>query len=83
MSPRLTGNLVTVFGMALWASAFPATEVLLETWHPLLLAPARIGVASAVLLLILAARGGLHELGRVPWRDALRIGGLGIGLATI
>ena len=83
MSPRLTGNLVTVFGMALWASAFPATEALLETWHPLLLAPARIGTASVVLFAILALRGGLHELARVPWRDALRIGGLGIGLATI
>ena len=57
MSPRLTGNLVTVFGMALWASGFPATEILLESWHPLLLAATRLLTASLVLLGIMDKPG--------------------------
>ncbi len=83
MSPRLTGNLVTVFGMALWATGFPATEVLLESWHPLLLAPARLTTASLVLLCIMAMTGRLGELRAVPWRDVVQIGSCGIGAATI
>ena len=83
MSPRLTGNLVTVLGMALWATGFPATEILLESWHPLLLVPVRLMTASLVLLGIIALTGRLGELRAVPWREVAVIGGCGIGAATV
>ena len=83
MSPRLTGNLVTVLGMALWASGFPATEILLESWHPLLLAATRLLTASLVLIGIIAMTGRLAELRAVPWRAVIQIGSLGIGVSTI
>lgn len=83
MTPPLLGNLVTICGMALWSTGFPVTELLLESWHPLLLTPARLGLASLSLagFLLLAGRG--RELRGVPWRAIIKYGAIGIGFATL
>lgn len=83
MAPRLTGNLVTLASMALWSTTFPTAEILLETWHPLLLTPVRLGTASLALLLLLVATGRAGALAGVPWRDVFLVGGFGLGLATL
>ena len=53
MSPDvLRGNLAVLVSTLLWASAFPVTQRLLESWDPLPLAAARLGLASAVMLVM-------------------------------
>lgn len=82
MSPLLAGNLVALFCMALWASTFPVTDVLLADWHPLLLTPARLLPGSVVMLLAALAAGHGKAMRRAPWRTILLIGGLGMGMGT-
>ena len=82
MSDRITGNLVTLAGMMLWATSFPVTERLLETWHPLLLTPMRIGSAAAVLAVLVLATDGLTPFRGLPWRKILVVGGIGLGIAN-
>jgi len=65
--------------MLLWASGFPATELLLEQWHPLVLTPFRLGLGGLILLLLLALAGRLAELRMAPWRDIWLVGGFGLG----
>lgn len=79
VSPRLGGNLAAILSVALWASAFPATEVLLREWHPLLLAPVRLLLGGATLLVVVLASGAWTELMTAPWRRAAIIGASGIG----
>ncbi len=83
MSPRLLGNLITLSGMCIWSTSFPATELLLETWHPLLLPPARLGMASLTLILLLLLTGRGSDLRGIPWWDVFRIGAIGVGFSTV
>lgn len=55
----LTGNLVTIIGVFLWSTDFPATALLLENWDPVLLAAIRMSVAGITLswLVIVSGRG--------------------------
>lgn len=73
------GNLAAVAGMALWASAFPITEILLRDWHPLLLAPVRLVVGAAALLVLVSAAGRLRELRAAPLRRGGALGAVGVG----
>ncbi len=82
LSPRLTGNLLTSLSIGVWASGFPVTEHLLETWGPLPLVPARLLIASAVLIGIMLVTGRGGELLRVPWRRAVPIGFFGVACST-
>ena len=51
--PRLiTGNLVALLCMVLWATSFPVTDLLLRDWHPMLLVPARLVPGTLAILLI-------------------------------
>ena len=72
-----------------WGSTYLAIRIMVETMPPLLSAGARFGLAGAVFLLLLAARGGLARV-RVSGRElagAALIGSLllfgGNGLVTI
>jgi drug/metabolite transporter (DMT)-like permease len=82
VSPRVSGNLVTVMSMVLWATAFPVTELLLEGWHPLLMVPPRLAFATLGLGLLMLFLGGAGRLRGVPWRDVALLGGLGLGAGT-
>ena len=55
-SPRLQGNLLAVLSMLLWATSFPITDVLLNTWDPLSLALVRLSGAGLVLALLVMIR---------------------------
>lgn len=74
---RLRGNLAALLSTLLWASSFPATEVLLATWHPLPLAAARLALGSLTMLALAAAFGQMPALAHVPWGAVALIGGLG------
>lgn len=75
---RLRGNLVAVASLFAWATAFPATDILLRTWAPLPLAAVRLALAASALATILLVTGRGRELAVVPWGQALLVGGLGI-----
>jgi len=69
--------------MLCWATTFPATELLLASWDPVLLAAARLTVAAFVALLLLALFGKPRELSTAPWASILPIGGLGLGTGVL
>ena len=77
-SVRLRGNAVTVLSMVLWATTFPVTDLVLLTWHPLLVTMVRLVLAVPVLLVLLAARGHWHEIRTAPWGDGFLVGGLAL-----
>ncbi len=77
-SVRLRGNAITVLSMVLWATTFPVTDLVLLTWHPLLVTMVRLVLAVPVLLVLLAARGHWHEIRTAPWGDGFLVGGLAL-----
>jgi drug/metabolite transporter (DMT)-like permease len=82
-SAQLRGNLVTFASMAMWATTFPVTALILETWHPVLATGARIVVAGVFLFLWMALRGRLAELRTAPWGQGMVIGGIGLTGAAL
>jgi drug/metabolite transporter (DMT)-like permease len=78
----ISGNLVALLCMTLWATTFPVTELLLRAWHPLLLVPARLVPGSLVILMATLLAGQGKAVRRAPWGTLFLIGGLGMGLAT-
>lgn len=78
----LTGNLVTIIGVFLWSTGFPATALLLENWDPVLLATIRMSVAGSTLSLLVIVSGRGKELRQVRWRDAFLFGGCLLSLST-
>jgi drug/metabolite transporter (DMT)-like permease len=76
--PALTGNLLALVSTVLWASSFPATEHLLQSWDPLLLSLARLTGAASCLVLLALVTGRLRELRRAPWRDIGFLGAVGV-----
>ncbi|MGI9406161.1 MAG: EamA family transporter [Hyphomicrobiaceae bacterium] len=83
MSARIKGNIAAFVAMILWATGFPVTVAILETWNPLLLAPFRLGMSALMLLAILAVTGGLKYLRHVNWWDVTWIGGGILAVSTI
>lgn len=73
----LRGNVLLVVSTFAWASAFPATALLLQHWHPMLVTTARIGGGALVLLAVLAVTGRLRGLVRLPWGRFARLGAVG------
>ncbi len=83
MRSLISGNLVALACMVLWATTFPATDILLRDWHPLLLVPARLvpGTAAILVITVLAGHGGTFA--RAPWRLIFLYGGFGMGAGTL
>ena len=82
MSTLVSGNLVALLCMVLWATTFPVTHLLLRDWHPMLLVPARLVPGTLVILLITILAGQGAAIRRAPWGTLLLIGGVGMGLGT-
>jgi drug/metabolite transporter (DMT)-like permease len=76
----ISGNLVALLCMVLWATAFPITDLLLRDWHPMLLVPARLVPGTLVILLITILAGQGKTIRRAPWGTLFLIGGLGMGV---
>ncbi|MEO0620282.1 MAG: DMT family transporter [Pseudomonadota bacterium] len=84
--PRVRGNIAAFIAMVFWATGFPAVAIILETWHPLLLAPARFGLAAVALLVftvLATGPGSLRQLTQRTWRDIWWIGGGLLMLSTV
>jgi len=83
MSHRLSGNGFAFASMVLWSTALPATEVLLQSWHPLAISVGRLVLGGVALTCALVVMGRTREIRHAPWKDIFYIGGLGLGGATI
>ncbi len=80
--PVLAGNLLGVASMMTWAAAFPAADLLLQTWSPLALILARLMIAVAFLMPIWMLMDGPQAILRARWPQGLMVGGIGFGFGA-
>ncbi len=78
----LTGNLLGVGAMVLWASGFPIAEVLLESWSALTLTAARASLAGVFLLFLWMLTEGADAVFAARWSRGAWVGGIGFGIGT-
>ncbi len=79
----VTANLACFIAMFMWAFAFPASEVLLQTWGVMALILARTMLAVGTLTVIWLWVDGFANLKSAPWFHGLKIGGTGFGFGAI
>ena len=77
-----SGNSLAVGSMILWAAGFPAAEILLQDWHPIVLMTARLMMALAILLPLWMVLDGLDAVRSARWGRGLWVGILGFGTGT-
>jgi drug/metabolite transporter (DMT)-like permease len=75
----LTGNLLGIGSMVVWAAGFPAAEHLLATWDPLALVTGRFCVGLLTLLPIWLWIDGVGALRGANWLRGLAIGSIAFG----
>ncbi len=80
---ELRGNLFCVLAIALFATGFPAAEVLLSTWGPISLITIRVMLACALLVPIWIVVDGYNTVIASPFSRALSIGAIGFGVGMV
>ena len=78
----LSGNALAVGSMLFWAAGFPAAEILLTEWHPIVLMTLRLGMALSVLIPLWVLLDGPRAVVRANWGRAVWIGMFGFGAGT-
>ncbi len=78
----LSGNVLAVGAMVLWAAGFPAAEVLLGVWHPIVLMFLRLSMALAVLVPLWILVDGRRAVMHARWGRGIWIGFIGFGSGT-
>ena len=79
----ITANLACFLAMFMWAFAFPASEVLLQSWGVVALLLARTVLAVGTLTIIWLWIDGFENIKSAPWLHGLKIGGIGFGIGAI
>ncbi len=79
----LRSNVICIVAIALFATGFPAADVLLNTWGPISLITARIVLACALMMPLWLIVDGREKVINAPWPRALAIGALSFGTGTI
>ncbi|MEM7195650.1 MAG: DMT family transporter [Pseudomonadota bacterium] len=79
----IRANLQIFCAMFLWATGFPAADVLLESWGPIVLNTVRTALGVAVLATIWLYVDGIKKVAQAPWIKGLFVGGLGFGVGSI
>jgi len=69
--------------MVMWSIAFPASEVMLETWGALALIVARMLIAICVLTVLWIWADGLSHVLVAPWTRGMTVGGIGFGIGMV
>lgn len=77
-----TGNALGVASMIAWAAGFPAAELLLAAWPPIVLITARLIVAVGILVPIWILLDGFGAVRAARWGRGVIVGGMGFGLGT-
>ena len=80
---RISGNLLCALSMFLWSAAFPANEILLETWGTVTLSFLKFFMGVPVLFLIWIWIDGRDSIRDAPWIRGSVIGGIGFGIGSI
>ncbi len=78
-NPAASGNGLAVASMLTWAAGFPAAEVLLQSWPPVALLAARLGLAVVFMVPIWVLCDGPRRVLNARWGHAMLVGGLGMG----
>jgi drug/metabolite transporter (DMT)-like permease len=76
-------NLACFTAMVMWAFAFPASEVLMESWGALALIAVRMGLTVAILIFLWVWADGLLHVRKAPWVRGLTVGGIGFGIGMV
>ncbi len=76
-------NLACFAAMFMWAFAFPASEVLLESWGVMALIVVRTGLAVTALTVLWLWADGLSQVLAAPWVRGLTVGGVGFGIGAV
>lgn len=79
---RLAANLLCMASMLVWATAFPAVDMLVGLIPPLPLTAMRTGVAVGFLLPLWFWWEGAGALARANWLSGMVIGAIGFGLGA-
>jgi drug/metabolite transporter (DMT)-like permease len=82
-SRAIAGNAAGIACMLLWATNFPLVASLLLTWQPLLIASARMAIATLTIVIFVLAIGQGRRLLSIPLRDLFRIGGLALSTSIV
>lgn len=81
---NLVGNLSLAISTSVWATMFPVTERLLQTWDPLSVTAGRITGGGLILLTALALSGNLQRtIVAAPWRKVILLGFVGVAISTL
>lgn len=75
-------NLTAMASMLIWATGFPAVDLLLPVLPPVWLVAARMALAAAALLPLWLMLDGMRAVVAAPWRAATGIGAVGFGLGA-
>ena len=75
----VSGNLLCMASMAVWAAGFPAADILLRDWDIATLVAARFALALSVLLPLWVWRDGIAALQQANWPRGLFVGALAFG----
>ena len=76
-------NLACFAAMFMWAFAFPASEVLLESWGVMALIVVRTGLAVGALTVLWLWADGLSQVLAAPWLRGITVGGVGFGIGAV
>ncbi len=79
----MAGNALAMASMMAWAAGFPAAEMLLDTWHPVVITTGRMALAVALLLPLWIALDGWRSVTTARWSWGLPMGGLAFGGGAI
>ena len=79
----LTANVYCFIAMVLWASGFPAAELLLESWGAIALQCMRLVLSVSILVFAWIYRDGWRVIKLVSWGRAIFVGGIGFGIGAI
>lgn len=79
----VAANVMCFLAMLTWAAAFPATEILLESWGTISLMAFRLVLAVSALMVYWWWKEGGAVIKAAPWRPALWIGAIGFGAGML
>lgn len=79
----VAANFACASAMFMWATAFPSSEILLETWGTIALSLFKIVAGVPVLCLFWLLADGWAQVRDAPWLKGLAVGGIGFGIGMI
>jgi len=82
VSSRLIGNLAGVAAMIIWTTGLPAAAHILQTWHPLLVMPARMAFAGLILFAMMLILERVPRINRATWFN-IGICGAAMGASSL